>query len=311
MMSRRSLTYVLYYSKTAPSLPQQGNNPAHSSASTLISQQQTELPDSSTLVQASSLSIDGQSSTGESQTSALHHTSGRSTIGRMQPMVIQSAIQSSIQHNPLDTVLQPMNQQQQHPEPSTNQQFFVQQTERTQQANTPLQQLVTGELSNLHPSQPNNLLNQHQSQGFMLPQPQQLDYAALYNEDSLWDNSQSSLGNFDVSENENDALYMQEISERLNPCSQPSIVPGIQDDIATMNEVEDQEILEREKNFDKWADIQRPSASDTQMKNIGDEDGCFDSTGLTVKEDSNCFFKTGMPTNLKKRKYAHLPCSSG
>ena len=55
--------------KTAPSLPQQGNNPAHSSASTLVSQQQSQQPDS-TLVQASSLSSDDQSSTGDSQTSA-------------------------------------------------------------------------------------------------------------------------------------------------------------------------------------------------------------------------------------------------
>jgi len=58
------------FSKTAPSLPQQGNNPAYSAASILMSQQQSQQPDHSTLVQASSLSSDDQSSTGDSQTSA-------------------------------------------------------------------------------------------------------------------------------------------------------------------------------------------------------------------------------------------------
>ncbi|KAL6846992.1 hypothetical protein ACP4OV_022845 [Aristida adscensionis] len=278
----------------APSLPQQGNNPAHSSARTLISQQQTEQPDSSTLVQASSLSSDGQSSTGDSQTSALHNTSGQSTIGQMHPTAIQSATQSGIRHNPYNTVQQPMNQQQQqqHPEPSTSQQFSVQQIERTQQS---LQQPVSGELSNLHPHQPNNLLNQHETQEFMSLQSQHQEYAAFHGEDNLWEYAQLSPLRIESSGNEDSDFWLSCLLS--SPCSEPLTLSEIQDDNATMYDVGVQEILECKMNIDKSADIQS-SVSDTQMKNIGDEED-----GLAAKEDPNSVFMTDMPTNPKKRKY--------
>jgi len=189
--------YQYRHSDPAPSLPQQGNNPVHSSASILISQQQSQQPDNSTLVQASSLSSDDQSSTGDRQTSALHNTSGQSTIGQMHRMAIQSATQSGIQHNPLNTVQQPVNQQQQHPEPSMNQQFSVQQIERAQQS---LPQPATGELSNLHPNQPNNLLNQHETQDCM--QPQHQEYTAFHSKDNLSGNAQPSPSRSEFSGNE-------------------------------------------------------------------------------------------------------------
>ena len=147
-----------------------------------MSQQQSQQPDHSTLVQASSLSSDDQSSTDDSQTSALHNTSGQSTTGQMHRMAIQSTTQSGIRHILLNTVQQPVNYQQQHPEPSMNQQFSVQQIEQTQQF---LPQPATGELSNLHPNQPNNLLNQHETQGCM--QPQHQEYAAFHSEDNIWE----------------------------------------------------------------------------------------------------------------------------
>jgi len=204
-----------------------------------MSQQQSQQPDHSTLVQASSLSSDDQSSTDDSQTSALHNTSGQSTTGQMHRMAIQSTTQSGIRHILLNTVQQPVNHQQQHPEPSMNQQFSVQQIEQTQQF---LPQPATGELSNLHPNQTNNLLNQHETQDCM--QPQHQEYAAFHSEDNIWESAQPSPSHIEFSGNKDFNFLLT--FPLLNPCSQPFMVP------------EDQDIPECEMNINNSGDIQPP-----------------------------------------------------
>ncbi|XP_039801479.1 mediator of RNA polymerase II transcription subunit 15a-like isoform X2 [Panicum virgatum] len=291
--------YQYRHPDQAPSLPQQGNNPAHSSASTLVSQQQSQQPDS-TLVQASSLSSDDQSSTGDSQTSGLHNTSGQSTIGQMHWMVIQSATQSGIQHNPLNTVQQPVNQQQQHPEPSMNQQFSVQQIERAQQS---LPQPATGELSNLHPNQPNNLLNQHETQDCM--QPQHQEYTAFHSKDNLSGNAQPSPSRSEFSGNEDLNFWLR--CPLLSPYSQlPQPWLGNygfseEEDTFSISEYpQDQEMNNGDEEDDTFSISEY--LQDQEM-NIGDEkDGCFDSTGLAAMEVPNAVFMTDRPTNPKKRK---------
>ncbi|KAL6622498.1 hypothetical protein ACP70R_032377 [Stipagrostis hirtigluma subsp. patula] len=89
----------------APGPASQGNNPAHSSAVTLMSQQQTWQLNTSS-VQASSLPSLDQSSSGVSQTSVWQSMSGQSTIPQIQLMAIQSDTHIGIQQYPLNTVQQ-------------------------------------------------------------------------------------------------------------------------------------------------------------------------------------------------------------
>lgn len=139
---------------------------------------------------------------------------GQSTIPQTQPMAMQSATQSGIQQNSLNSMQQSVQsllqqptqsvvRQQQHPQSSMHQQPSLQQIQPTQQSNIPLQQQqqqIMGQQSNLQqnqlisqqngavemqqqqrlPVQSNSLLNMQQTQQMLnqqsmtLQQPQQL-----------------------------------------------------------------------------------------------------------------------------------------
>ncbi|RLN04345.1 hypothetical protein C2845_PM13G26340 [Panicum miliaceum] len=156
---------------------------------------------------------------------------GQSTISQTQPMAMQSATQSGIQQNPLNSVQQSVQsllqqptqsvmRQQQHPQSSMHQQPSLQQTQPTQQSNIPLQQQqpqLMGQQSNLQqnqlisqqngaglPVQSNNLLNMQQTQQMLnqqsmpLHQPQQLppqgNMSSLHQQQQQQNQQQQLLG---------------------------------------------------------------------------------------------------------------------